>query len=327
MGLRTFIDLFCGIGGFHAALSAEGLKCVAACDKDKHVRAAYADNWGVQPLGDITMLRASAFPAADVICAGFPCQTFSTAGSRLGISVKQGLLFRHVARIAEGVKSSLVLLENVPGFATANDGKAERLLEASMNAAGYAVTRTTVNLADCGRPARRVRLFYVCLRRGSGLAFSPPAPQRDVMAMRDFVGDWAANPLVPSDWRFGWLDRPGLLSPEQMPPGKVLRVGFTRLKCGADDAPSTWPGAGRAVYCAHGHAPCFTSGRSAHRKSGIYLFPDRSIRMLSISAALHLMSFPPDFVLPQCERSFAQLGNAVAPAAVRRVFRGICRHP
>jgi site-specific DNA-cytosine methylase len=51
----TFIDLFAGIGGFHAALSAMGGECVYASEIDTAAAKIYEQNWGLTPAGDITL--------------------------------------------------------------------------------------------------------------------------------------------------------------------------------------------------------------------------------------------------------------------------------
>ena len=52
-----FIDLFCGIGGFHQALTQLGGQCVFASDIDANCRDTYTDNYGIRPHGDITQFR------------------------------------------------------------------------------------------------------------------------------------------------------------------------------------------------------------------------------------------------------------------------------
>lgn len=80
----TFIDLFCGIGGFRLALESVGAKCVFSCDKDKHARLTYETNFKEVPAGDITKIEADSIPDFNILCAGFPCQPFSIAGKQRG---------------------------------------------------------------------------------------------------------------------------------------------------------------------------------------------------------------------------------------------------
>ena len=77
MSLR-FVDLFCGIGGFHqAAVSAfPDAQCVLACDIDQECQDVYEDNFGVRPFGDIKVLTEGErveVPNHDILFAGFPC--------------------------------------------------------------------------------------------------------------------------------------------------------------------------------------------------------------------------------------------------------------
>jgi len=68
-----FIDLFCGVGGFHQALNRFGAKCVLACDIDKDCRIVYKDNYGIEPVADVKKIDEKKMPNFDILCAGFPC--------------------------------------------------------------------------------------------------------------------------------------------------------------------------------------------------------------------------------------------------------------
>lgn len=76
-----FIDLFAGIGGFHIALEKLNMECVFASEKKEILANLYAENFGIQPNRDITKVNMSDIPEHHILCAGFPCQPFSKAGS------------------------------------------------------------------------------------------------------------------------------------------------------------------------------------------------------------------------------------------------------
>ncbi len=101
----TFIDLFSGLGGirigFEEALLEKGLhgKCVFSSDVKKTAIAAYSNYFGENPECDITKINPSKLPNFDFLLAGFPCQAFSQAGSRLGFQDTRGTLFFDVAKI------------------------------------------------------------------------------------------------------------------------------------------------------------------------------------------------------------------------------------
>lgn len=90
---KTFIDLFAGIGGFHQALSSFGAKCVFVSEIDKYASDTYFANYGIVPVGDITIIHENTIPKHDILCAGFPCQAFSIAGKQKGFDDVRGTLF------------------------------------------------------------------------------------------------------------------------------------------------------------------------------------------------------------------------------------------
>jgi len=75
-----FVDLFCGIGGFHHALKSLGGECVLACDIDAKCRDMYQKNFEITPVSDIRELQEENVPDHDVLCGGFPC---FVAGTRV----------------------------------------------------------------------------------------------------------------------------------------------------------------------------------------------------------------------------------------------------
>ena len=128
-----FIDLFCGIGGFHQAMADLGGECVYASDIDADCRKTYERNYGIKPDGDITKVDAADIPVHDVLCGGFPCQAFSKAGKRLGFAdPTKGTLFFDIMRIAKYHNPKYMLLENVRNLASHDGGNTWRVIHDSI---------------------------------------------------------------------------------------------------------------------------------------------------------------------------------------------------
>jgi len=119
----TFIDLFSGIGGFHFGLSKIGGKCVLASDIDLIANESYKKNFKVVPCGDILKVKPSQIPNFDILCAGFPCQSFSNVGPGGGLKDPRGALIYEVFRILKHKQPKAFILENVKGLKSFNNGK------------------------------------------------------------------------------------------------------------------------------------------------------------------------------------------------------------
>lgn len=167
----TFVDLFCGIGGFHQALSSLDGKCVFACDIDDDCRKTYESNYGIRPEKDITKINASDIPKHDFLCAGFPCQAFSKAGKRLGFEDEtKGTLFFDVCRILEYHKPKYALLENVRNLASHDHGNTWRVIHDKLEALGYNLLPEPVIFSPhyIGIPQHRERVYIMCIRKDIG---------------------------------------------------------------------------------------------------------------------------------------------------------------
>ena len=163
-----FIDLFCGIGGFHAAMSQLGGECVFAADIDEECRKVYADNYGLMPHSDISAVEATDIPKHDVLCAGFPCQAFSKAGRREGMSDPRGTLFFDIVRIARHHKPKYMLLENVRNLVGHDNGNTWRVIKANLDELGYEFSHEPIIFSphNLGIPQFRERVFILCKLKG-----------------------------------------------------------------------------------------------------------------------------------------------------------------
>lgn len=166
-----FIDLFCGIGGFHQAMSDLGGECVYACDIDADCRKTYERNYGIKPDGDITKVDEKVIPSHDVLCGGFPCQAFSKAGNRLGfLDPTKGTLFFDIMRIARYHHPKYMLLENVRNLASHDKGNTWKIIHDSIVGAGYNIIDEPVIFSPhfIGVPQHRERVFIMCVRKDVG---------------------------------------------------------------------------------------------------------------------------------------------------------------
>ena len=113
-----YIDLFSGIGGFREGLSrAGGFACVGHCEIDKYADRSYRalfDTKGEWFCDDIRKADPSDLPDFELLCGGFPCQSFSIAGNRGGFSDPRGTLFFEIARLTAAKRPAYLLVENVP---------------------------------------------------------------------------------------------------------------------------------------------------------------------------------------------------------------------
>lgn len=137
-----FFDMFAGIGGFRSGLEAVGgFECIGHCEIDRYANQAY--NAIYEPKGelyfeDARTIEPNDLPGLDLISAGFPCQSFSVAGKRLGFTDDtRGTLFFEVARIAEVKRPAFLLLENVVGLLSHDSGKTFETILATLVELGY----------------------------------------------------------------------------------------------------------------------------------------------------------------------------------------------
>ena len=167
--IRT-LDMFSGIGGFRSGLEAiGGFSFVGHCEIDKYANQAYEAIY--QPKGelyyeDARKIDPDTLPDIDLICGGFPCQSFSIAGKRKGFDDTRGTLFFEIARIAAVKRPKYLLLENVPGLLSHDSGRTFATILSALDELGYDVTWQVLNSKDFGVPQSRQRVYIVGYLRG-----------------------------------------------------------------------------------------------------------------------------------------------------------------
>ena len=160
-----FADLFAGIGGFRLALEELGHECVFSCELDKFARKTYEANYDVSHPYAEDIRAVERIPGHfDLITAGFPCQDFSTAGTRKGFDGQRGGLFWELLRLIRRNKPARFLLENVPGLMQGRMLPFYHQILNELTAPGYTVSVLQINSNFC-LPQNRERLYFLG-RRG-----------------------------------------------------------------------------------------------------------------------------------------------------------------
>ena len=183
-----YFDMFAGIGGFRAGLTrAGGFQCIGHCEIDKYADASYRaiHNPRKEELyyPDARTIDPDTMPDFDLLCGGFPCQAFSTAGKRLGFEDSRGTLFFEIARLAAARRPSYLLLENVPGLLSHDKGRTFTAILSTLSDLGYGIEWLVLNSKDFGVPQSRRRVYIVCYldRRCAGKILPVPSTNRKAL--------------------------------------------------------------------------------------------------------------------------------------------------
>ena len=167
-----FIDVCSGIGGFRSALENNGHECLAFAEIDKYAKQSYRaiyDTEGEDELDDITAITDEHFRLyrgqCDIITAGFPCQSFSIAGKRAGFEDTRGTIFFHIARAIKEIQPSYVLLENVKGLLSHDEGWTYRTIVQTLDELGFISEWGMFNSKYWGVPQNRERVYILVTRK------------------------------------------------------------------------------------------------------------------------------------------------------------------
>ncbi len=158
-----FIDLFAGIGGFHYAMEDLGGKCVFASEIDSFAIDTYKKNFNIDANINIKEVDVKDIPFHDVLCAGFPCQTFSKAGKQKGLKDTRGTLFFEIERILRHHKTKYIILENVRNLVSHDKGNTWATMYNALKSIGYRLTNKPIVISphNLGIPQLRERVLIL----------------------------------------------------------------------------------------------------------------------------------------------------------------------
>jgi DNA (cytosine-5)-methyltransferase 1 len=228
-------------------------------------------------------------PKADVVIGGFPCQDFSLAGKRRGLTVKRGQLYLSMAEVVKQARPRVFLAENVKGLLSWEKGLGIRTMVSDFEKLGYYVEYKLHNTANFGVPQTRERVIILGIRKDVGNKIVWPTPThnndsqsslRPWVTLKDAISD------LEDDKKHSCLPN----------------SGYSKAKL--------FPGTqGNTVTKADKPGPTM---RAEHH--GNIEFHYKKDRRLSAREAARIQSFPDDFAfVSSTTDAYRQVGNAVAP--------------
>ena len=186
----TYGSLFSGIGGFDLGFDRAGMQCAWQVEYDDKARSVLQCHWpDVPKYEDVRNVGRNNLRPVDVICGGFPCQDVSVAGKRAGLAGERSGLWSEFSRIIGELTPAWVVIENVPGLLSSNDGRDMGYILWQLAELGYGWAYRVLDSQYFGVAQRRRRVFIVGHLRTSGeragaVLFEPeslpwhPAPRR-----------------------------------------------------------------------------------------------------------------------------------------------------
>lgn len=322
-GLR-YVKVCAGAGGWGLGLHRAGWTGTGVEIVDDAAET-HRRNVGPCITADITV--ASPPHAADMVCGGPPCQSFSSAGARGGLDDPRGQLFKSLLRFANESGARVCAMENVRGLV--QRGALPVVLDA-FSAAGFHATHAILNAADYGVPQNRTRLFIVGFRDAATLAvFRWPAATHGAPGNGAGLPPWRtvreALKLPPVRFRTGRIEGAkgwngqrmlDVDAPSPTVTGRTNAELLSRL-----DRPSPTIGAGGADT---GGAKPLANAKTRQELLGEMVAAGHHTSRLTVRDCARLQSFPDNFVfIGNRTEQHRQVGNAVPPLLGEAVARSI----
>lgn len=346
------LDLFCGCGGLSKGFELAGYDVVGGIDFNESAIKTYKRNFGEKAglCFDLSKMDKKTinemFPnlaEIDVIIGGPPCQGFSSANryKTEGEDPRNKLFFQFI-KFVEIAKPLAILIENVSGIVTKDNGYAKNRIYSIFEEMGYSVNHRILNAVNFGVPQRRKRNFFVILK-GDKFDFETINPLFEGVTVKEAIGelyDYENNYEGP----IKLISKPNTSYREYLrstdsivlnhdvryPADKVQkRISFVPQGGNWMNVPKNmWPTDrnnrhSSAYKRLEENEPSVTIDTGNNHSN--YFHPLYN-RIPTVREAARLQSFPDDFVfLGNRSEQYRQVGNAVPPILAKAIALAIMK--
>ena len=311
----TNVELFAGAGGLALGLEEAGFENLLSNDFDKDscdTLKLNRPNWNVvcdsvENLAEKDLLKMLNIKKGelDLLSGGYPCQSFSYAGKRLGLNDVRGTMFYYYAKILKQLKPKIFLAENVKGLVSHDGGKTLQTMINVFEEIGYRVQYRVLNAWDYGVAEKRERVVIIGIRNDIQVDYEYPTPHDYKPVLRDVLknvpkSEGATYPqskkevfdLVPPGGC--WRDLPQDIARSYMKGSYNLGGGKTGMA-----RRISWDEPSLTILC----SPCMKQTDRCH--------PDET-RPFTVRESARIQSFPDTWQFcGNLHSKYKQIGNAV----------------
>ena len=308
------VSFFAGAGGLDLGFQKAGFDVAWANEYDKEIWETFEKNHKHTVLDrrSIVDIPSAEVPDCDGIIGGPPCQSWSEAGSKRGITDKRGQLFYEFMRILADKQPKFFLAENVSGMLLPAHKIALQNIKEMFKDCGYELSFKLLNASDFGIPQDRKRVFFVGYRKDLGIKFEFPKPTTltNKILLETAIGDLKETAL-PAD--FGNYTNGTKCA---IPNHEYMTGGFSSIFMSRNRVRS-WDEVSFTIQAGGRHAPIHPQAPKMKfieqdirefEKGKEYLY-----RRLSVRECARIQTFPDNFVFhyKNIVAGYKMIGNAV----------------
>ncbi len=322
----TYIDLFCGAGGFSLGFDEAGFKHIFSIDIEPNFCKTYQANFSnhqliqkdIAALSEAEINKLIGKQKVGLIIGGPPCQGFSMAGNigRKFVDDPRNHLFKEFARVVSIVKPTYFIMENVARLYTHNFGKTREEIIALFNDLGYFVDCKILNSADYGVPQIRNRVVFIGSRDTENVVF-PSKSVEKYQTIKEAIDEY---PKLASGEASEIPNHVAMKHSEQMlQKMSYVSDGGDRYEIPENIRPMSGDVRKYIRYKSNQPAVCITGDM---RK----IFHYYQNRALTVRELAKIQTFPDNFVFKGSTISQQQqVGNSVPPLLAKALAQSIIR--
>lgn len=318
-----FIDLCSGIGGFHFGLKKH--KCILACDINKFCRESYETNFNIKCKEDIFDLNVNELCNFDILCAGFPCQPFSSAGLKKGMKDDRSKVYDKILNIILEKQPKIVLLENVKNLLIINKGEVIKEIISDLEKLNYNVSYGLLNTANFGLAQNRERVYFICTNKNIydiSFNFNNLKTMNIRKNLKDII-DFNNKQYIEQD-KYVLIESNKLNTQKS----GLIFCGYLKGNLRNNGALPNTEHLSRVhkqpnrIYHINGVNPTLSSSEGTGR---YYIYDGTGVRKLSIKECFKIMGFPDDYIFHnKTNINYCQIGNAVSPVVINYIYNELC---